>query len=69
LIHAGDLTGSLWRAGLCTAMGLAVAIPAYGAYHILSGKVAEILVDMERTVGDMLEGFARETRRADRRRE
>jgi len=69
LIHAGDLTGALWRASLCTAMGLAVAIPAFAGYHILAGKVSEILVDMERTVGEMLDGLARESRRADRRRE
>lgn len=63
LVHAGDLTGSLWRALVCTAAGLATAIPCFAAYNLLVGRVESILLDMERAVGEVLDQLAQERRR------
>jgi biopolymer transport protein ExbB len=63
LIHSGDLTASLWRALVCTAAGLAVAIPSFAAYNLLVGRVESILIDMERAVGEVLDQLAQERRR------
>ena len=63
LVHSGDLTGSLWRALVCTAAGLAVAIPSFAAYNLLVGRVESILIDMERAVGEVLDQLAQERRR------
>ncbi len=64
LVHSGDLTGSLWRALVCTAAGLAVAIPCFAAYNLLVGRVESILLDMERAVGEVLDELSQERRRA-----
>lgn len=54
LVHAGDLSGGLWQALLSTAVGLAVAIPAYAGHNFLMGRVDVILQDMERTAAEIV---------------
>ena len=59
LIHAGDLSASLWQALLTTAAGLAVAIPCYACYNFLVTRVESILLDMEQAAGEVLTQLAR----------
>lgn len=59
LVHSGDLTGALWRALLCTAAGLMVAIPSFAAYNLLVGRVESILLDMEQAAGEVMTQLAR----------
>lgn len=59
LVYAGDLAATLWQSLVCTAVGLAVAIPCFAAHQLLVGMVESLLVDMEdalRRVTDHLEG-------------
>lgn len=42
------LAGGISEALICTAGGLAVAIPSFAAYRYLRGKVERIVVDMEK---------------------
>lgn len=53
LVLAGDLGGGLWQALITTAAGLVVAIPAYAGYNFLVFLVERVVVDMERTVGEV----------------
>src|SRR5437667_12526926 len=43
-----DLSGGVWQALICTASGLAVAIPCYAAYNYLVSRVNGIVLDRER---------------------
>src|SRR5258708_30846012 len=43
-----DLSGGVWQALICTAAGLALAIPAYAAYNYLVSRVNGIVLDMEK---------------------
>ncbi|MBN2506816.1 MAG: MotA/TolQ/ExbB proton channel family protein [Verrucomicrobia bacterium] len=43
-----DLSGGVWEALICTAAGLAVAIPCYAAYNYLVSRVNAIVLDMEK---------------------
>jgi biopolymer transport protein ExbB len=52
--HVGQLSGGIWEALICTAAGLAVAIPAYAAYNYLIGRVNAIVVDMEQCSTEIL---------------
>lgn len=56
LIHSGDLAGGLWQALISTAAGLTVAIPAYVAYNFLLSRVEQLVLDMERSVSEIM-GF------------
>jgi biopolymer transport protein ExbB len=42
------LAGGISEALICTAGGLAVAIPSFAAYRYLRGKVERIVIDMEK---------------------
>ncbi|NCC51594.1 MAG: MotA/TolQ/ExbB proton channel family protein [Spartobacteria bacterium] len=53
LVHAGDLSGGLWKALLTTAAGLAVSIPAYAAYNFLIARIESVVLDMERSSVDI----------------
>jgi len=44
---ASVLAKGMWRALLCTAGGLMLAIPAHLALHFLNGRVRAIVRDME----------------------
>jgi biopolymer transport protein ExbB len=46
--HFGELTDGVWRALVCAAAGIAVAIPAHAAYNYLVSRVNSIVLDMER---------------------
>jgi len=45
--HASQLDTGIWQALICTAAGLAVAIPAYAGYNYLVGRINSIVLDME----------------------
>lgn len=58
----GDISSGIWQALVCTAAGLAVAIPAYIAYNYLVSRVDSIVLDMEKCATEMVNYFAaRET--------
>ena len=56
LIQSGDLAVGIWPALITTAAGLAVAIFSYAGYNLLVIKVEAIVLDMERSVGEIM-GF------------
>jgi biopolymer transport protein ExbB len=49
-----DLSTGVWQALICTAAGLAVAIPCYAGYNYLVGRVNAIVLDMEQVSGEIL---------------
>ena len=49
-----QLSGGIWEALICTAVGLAVAIPSYAAYNYLVNRVNMITLDMERAATEIL---------------
>lgn len=61
-VLAGDVSGGIWQALLCTAGGLIVAIPSYIGYNYLVSRVDAIVLDMEKCATEMVNYFAaRET--------
>src|SRR5690349_3352218 len=48
-----DLSGGVWQALICTAAGLAVAIPCYAAYNYLVSRINAIVLDMERAATEI----------------
>ncbi len=48
-----DLSGGVWQALICTAAGLAVAIPCYAGYNYLVSRVNGIVLDMERAATEI----------------
>ncbi len=53
LVQSADLSGWLMQALVTTALGLMVAIPAYGGYNFLINKVEKIVLDMERAASEI----------------
>ena len=55
-LHAnvGLLSDGIWEALICTAAGLAVAIPAHAAYNYLVSRVNSIVLDMERSAAEIV---------------
>src|ERR1043166_2338864 len=53
LANAQDLSGGIWQALICTATGLAVAIPCYAAYNYLVSRVNAIVLDMEKAATEI----------------
>ena len=49
-----QLSGGIWEALICTAAGLAVAIPCYAAYNYLVGRVNAIVLDMEKAATEIV---------------
>lgn len=49
-----DLSTGVWRALICSAAGLAVAIPAHAAYNYLVSRVNSIVLDMERAATEIV---------------
>lgn len=47
LLTNPELTNGMWQALLCTALGLAVAIPTYIAYNYFVSRINRIVRDME----------------------
>lgn len=52
--HVGQLSSGVWQALICTATGLAVAIPSYAGYNYLVGRVNSIVLDMEQASTEIL---------------
>jgi len=48
------LAGGIWKALICTAFGLAIAIPSYAGYNYLVSRVNSIVLDMEKASTDIL---------------
>ena len=49
-----ELSGGVWQALICTAAGLAVAIPCYAAYNYLVSRVNAIVLDMEKAATEIV---------------
>jgi biopolymer transport protein ExbB len=52
--HIGQMSTGIWQALICTAAGLAVAIPAYAGYNFLVSRVNSIVLDMEQASTEIL---------------
>jgi biopolymer transport protein ExbB len=52
--HPSQLSGGIQQALICTAAGLAVAIPSYAAYNYLVARINAIVLDMEQVSGEIL---------------
>ena len=52
--HLEALAGGVWQALLCTAAGLALAIPCYAGYNYLVNRVNAIVLDMERAAAEIV---------------
>jgi biopolymer transport protein ExbB len=52
--HVSDLSNGVWKALVCTAAGLAVAIPAHAGYNYLVSRVNSIVLDMERAATEIV---------------
>jgi biopolymer transport protein ExbB len=52
--HVGLLADGIWKALVCAAAGLAVAIPAHAGYNYLVSRVNSIVLDMERTATEIV---------------
>src|SRR4030095_11157247 len=48
-----DLCGGVWQALICTAAGLAVAIPCYAGYNYLVSRVNAIVLDIEKAATEI----------------
>src|SRR6478736_9540240 len=60
--HMAQLSEGVWKGLLCTAMGLAIAIPGYAGYNYLVSRVNAIVLDMEKVSTEIL-NLIGETRR------
>jgi biopolymer transport protein ExbB len=52
--HVGLFSSGVWQALICTATGLAVAIPAHASYNYLVHRVNSIVLDMERAATEIV---------------
>ncbi|HTL17284.1 MAG TPA: MotA/TolQ/ExbB proton channel family protein [Patescibacteria group bacterium] len=52
--HFSDLSNGVWKALVCAAAGLAVAIPAHAGYNYLVSRVNSIVLDMERAATEIV---------------
>jgi biopolymer transport protein ExbB len=52
--HVQQLSRGIWQALICTAAGLAVAIPSYAGYNYLVSRVNNIVLDMEQASTEIL---------------
>lgn len=56
-INPADLAGGIWEALLTTVFGLAVAIPAYAAYHYLSDRLNQFTHSLEAASIELADGL------------
>lgn len=54
MAHMELLAGGVWQALICTAAGLAVAIPCYAGYNYLVSRVNGIVLDMEKAAAEIV---------------
>jgi len=52
--HIEMLSHGVWKALVCAAGGIAVAIPAHAGYNYLVSRVNKIVLDMERTAAEIV---------------
>ena len=52
--HIGQLSKGVWQALICTAAGLAVAIPTYAGYNYLVSRINDIVLDMEKAASEIV---------------
>jgi biopolymer transport protein ExbB len=52
--HIGQLSHGIWRALICAAAGIAVAIFSHAGYNYLVSRVNKIVLDMERASGEIV---------------
>ncbi|HEV8293671.1 MAG TPA: MotA/TolQ/ExbB proton channel family protein [Tepidisphaeraceae bacterium] len=52
--HLEGLAGGVWQALICTAAGLALAIPCYAGYNYLINRVNGIVLDMEKAAAEIV---------------
>ena len=52
--HIELLSHGIWRALICAAAGIAVAIPAHAGYNYLVSRVNKIILDMERAATEIV---------------
>ena len=54
MAHMQMLAGGVWEALICTAAGLALAIPCYAGYNYLVSRVNAIVLDMEKAATEII---------------
>lgn len=54
VVTVPDISAGIWQALICTAAGIALAIPCYAGYNYLVGRVNTIIIDMEKASMDIL---------------
>jgi biopolymer transport protein ExbB len=54
IAHSPRLASGIWEALVCTAFGLAIAIPSYAGYNYLVNRVNSIVLDMEKASTEIL---------------
>lgn len=54
LASVQQMSGGIWEALICTAAGLAVAVPCYAAYNYLVSRVNAIVLDMEKAATEIV---------------
>ena len=52
--HISTLSGGIWEALICAAAGIAVAIPVHAGYNYLVSRINKIVLDMERSAGEII---------------
>src|SRR6478672_9067049 len=52
--NVAQLSEGIWQGLICTAMGLAIAIPGYAGYNYLVSRVNSIVLDMEKVSAEIL---------------
>jgi len=52
--HTSKLASGVWEALICTAVGLAIAIPCHAGYNYLVSRVNKIVLDMEKCSTEIL---------------
>lgn len=52
--HMELLSHGIWKALICAAAGIAVAIPAHAGYNYLVSRVNKIVLDMERAAAEIV---------------
>jgi biopolymer transport protein ExbB len=52
--HMGQLSHGIWKALICAAGGIGIAIPAHAGYNYLVSRVNKIVLDMERAATEIV---------------
>jgi biopolymer transport protein ExbB len=52
--HVGQLAQGVWKALICAAAGIAVAIPSHTGYNYLVSRINKIVLDMEQAAAEIV---------------